>query len=119
MRGGFGQAGRFRHKKSRIIRENEFIGKKGFVSVAQKRPQKRTLNLGQLSEMVDRLLSDKQAHLEGKRVIVDLAQLGYSKLLGKGSVTRPMVVKVDQCSGSALKKIQDAGGEATTSSPSK
>ena len=87
--------------------------------MAQKRPQKRALNLGQLSEMVDKLLSNKQARLEGERIVVDLTQLGYSKLLGKGSVTRPMVVKVDRCSESALKKIQDAGGEATRSSPSK
>ncbi len=119
MRGGFGQAGKFRHKKSSVIRNKELIGKKGFTSIAQKSREGGTLNVSQLSEMVDKLVVEKKAQLENEKVVVDLGQLGFKKLLGVGSLSRPVRVKVDHCSESALKKIQEAGGEAILSSPAK
>jgi large subunit ribosomal protein L15 len=117
MRGGFGQAGRYRHKRSRLIRTGEYshmhyAGKKGFTSIAEMRPAGRTVNLWQLSEMVDRLVAEKKAEKAGEKVVVDLKQLGFKKLLGSGSISRPVQVKVDECSEGALKKIKDAGGEA-------
>lgn len=69
--------------------------------------------------MVDKLLSEKKAQLENEKVVVDLGQLGYTKLLGTGSVSRPLRIKIDRCSEGALKKIQEAGGEAVLSSPAK
>lgn len=122
MRGGFGQAGRYRHKRSRLIRTGEFArmhyaGKKGFTSVAQKKPAGRALNLWQLGEMVDKLVSEKKAQLVGEKVVVDLKQLGFKKLLGTGSISRALQVKVDQCSEGALKKLKGAGGEAVLSTP--
>lgn len=124
MRGGFGQAGRYRHKRSRLIRTGEFVhmhylGKKGFTSIAQKRRPGRTLNLWQLSEMVDKLVSEKKAQLVGQKIVVDLKQLGFKKLLGAGAISRAVQVKVDQCSESALKKIKEAGGEAVPTTPAK
>jgi len=115
MRGGFGQAGRFRHKKSRVIRNKEFIGKIGFVSVAQKRRSGEVVNLWQLSEMVEKLMSEKKAQIQDQRVVIDLGQLGIRKLLGTGSVSKPLLVKVDRCSESATQKIKDAGGEVLLS----
>ena len=122
MRGGFGQAGRYGHKRSRLIRTGEFAhmhyaGKKGFISVAQKRPAGRTLNLWQLGEMVDMLVSEKKAQLAGQKVVVDLKQLGFEKLLGTGLISRAVQVKVDHCSDGALKKLKDAGGEAIVKTP--
>ena len=123
-RGGFGIAGRYRHKRSRLIREKEFVnmhyvGKKGFTSVPQMRRQGKALNLRQLSAMVDKLVSEKKAQIEDQKVAVDLGQLGFKKLLGMGSISRAVRVKVDQCSESALKKLRDAGGEAVLRSPAK
>jgi large subunit ribosomal protein L15 len=122
MRGGSGNAGRYRHKRSLLIRTKEFEnmrykGKKGFFSIAHKKGERKSLNLSQLSDMVDRMLLDKKAQLEGDRVIVDLGQLGYKKLLGMGTISQPMRIKVDQCSEEALRKIKEAGGEAITSAP--
>jgi ribosomal protein L15 len=124
MRGGFGNAGRYRHKKSRLIRNKEFIhmhyeGKKGFISIPQMQPQRKVLNLGQLSAMVDKLVSEKKAQIEDQKVIVDLGQLGFKKLLGAGSISRAVRVKVDQCSQGALKKLKEAGGEVFQGSPAK
>ena len=89
-----------------------YAGKKGFTSLAKMRPAERTANLWQLSEMVDRLLAEKKAEKAGEKVVVDLKQLGFKKLLGSGSISRAVQVKVEKCSEGALKKIKDAGGEA-------
>ena len=121
MRGGFGNAGRYRHKKSRLIRNKEFVhmhyvGKKGFISIPQRQREGKALNLRQLSAMVDRLVLEKRAQIEDQKVTIDLGQLGFKKLLGTGSISRAVRVRVDQCSESALKKLKEAGGEALLSS---
>ena len=124
MRGSFGDAGRYRHKKSRLIRDKEFVnmhyvGKKGFTSVPQKQRQGKTLNISQLSDLVRNLVSEKKAQMENQRIAVDLRELGFKKLLGMGSISQAVMVKVDQCSESALKKLKEAGGDALLSAPAK
>jgi large subunit ribosomal protein L15 len=124
MRGGFGRAGRYRHKKSRLIRNKEFVamhyvGKKGFISVAQRKRSGKTLNLTQLSSMVDRLISERKAQMEDQKVSVDLGQMGFRKLLGAGSISRPVRIKIGRCSESAQRKLKEAGGEALVSAPAK
>ncbi len=124
MRGGFGDSGRYRHKKSRLIRDKEFVnmhyvGKKGFISVPQKKRQGKTLNLSQLSALVRKLVTEKKAQMVDQKVTVDLRQLGFKKLLGMGSISQAVQVKVDQCSESALKKLKEAGGDALLVRPAK
>jgi len=119
-RGGFGRAGRYRHKKSYLIKHNEFVhmkyaGMKGFVSVAQKSKPYRSLNLIQLSAMVEHLIEAKKVQYENQIPVVDLETLGFTKLLGAGAILRPIRVKVARCSESAQKKIKEAGGEAILS----
>jgi large subunit ribosomal protein L15 len=41
---------------------------------------------------------------------LDLVALGYDKLLGQGSVSKALKVKVTRASGSAIEKIKAAGG---------
>jgi len=98
-----------------------YVGKKGFTSVAQKKGEGKVLNVGQLSAMVDRLILEKKAQVEGQKVSVDLGELGFSKLLGSGSISRAIRVKIDHCSESALEKLKKAGGEAVlpSSAPAK
>ena len=122
MQGGSGQSGRYRHKRSRLIRTGEFAnmhykGKKGFTPVAPEKDEGRTMNLFQLSVLVERLTAEKKAQLTGERVIVDLTELGYRKLLGAGSISRPVQVKVDKCSEAAAKKLKEAGGELVNAAP--
>ncbi len=117
MQGGAGNAGRYRHKRSRLIRTGEYshmhyAGKKGFTSIANMRPAGKTVNLWQLSELADKLSAEQKAEKAGEKVVVDLGQLGFSKLLGTGSISRAVQVKVDECSEGARKKIEKAGGEA-------
>jgi large subunit ribosomal protein L15 len=93
----------------------KYVGKKGFVSVTQKRNPSRTLNLMQLSAMLDRLIEEKKVQFENQIPVIDLEALGFSKLLGNGVLVRPIRVKVAKCSESAQRKIKDAGGEAILS----
>lgn len=48
---------------------------------------------------------------KGGKPLVDLASLGYTKLLGSGRVTRALSIKVASCSKSAMEKVEKAGGE--------
>ena len=97
-----------------------YVGKKGFRSVAEKRhigTALKTLNLWQLSGIVDKLVEANKAQMENQMVVLDLREMGYKKLLGLGSISRAIQVKVDYCSESALKKVKDAGGDAVLSTP--
>jgi large subunit ribosomal protein L15 len=119
MLGGHGRAGRYRGKRSRLIRTKEFFdmryaGKKGFMSVAQKRGSERAMNLIQLMRLVDTLTRENKLQMENNVPVVDLRELGYAKLLGTGSISQAVRVKVGRCSESALRKLKEAGGDAMT-----
>jgi len=88
---------------------------KGFISVAQKGKPYRSLNLIQLSTLIEHLIEEKKVQYENQIPVVDLGTLGFTKLLGNGAMVRPIRVKVASCSESAQKKIKDAGGEAILS----
>jgi len=89
-----------------------YVGKKGFTSVPQRTKRTgRAVNLGQLSSMIEKLIGEKKVQLDGQKVVLDLKQLGFTRLLGGGSISRPIRVTVDHCSESALEKIKEAGGE--------
>ena len=46
----------------------------------------------------------------GKAPVIDLVSLGYFKLLGKGQISVPVIVKAKFFSKLAEKKIKEAGG---------
>jgi ribosomal protein L15 len=65
-----------------------------------------TINLDQLHT----LLTAEQ--MEGKeKPMVDLNQKGYFKLLGRGTLARPMAIKVRMVSDKAEARIKEAGGD--------
>ena len=84
MQGGAGISGRYRHKRSRLIRTGEFAhmhykGKKGFTPVSASKDPGRTMDLWQLSGLVDKLVAEKKAQLTGEKVVVDLKELGFQE----------------------------------------
>ena len=98
-----------------MIRTGEFAdmhyaGKRGFTPTSAKKHSGQTLNLWQLTAIVDKLVAENKVQLAGEKVLIDLKQLGYEKLLGSGSVSRAIQVNV-KCSETAAKKLKDAGGE--------
>jgi large subunit ribosomal protein L15 len=96
-----------------------YEGKKGFTPVSASRDLGRTLNVFQLSELVDDLLAEKKAQMVGDKIVVDLEELGFRKLLGAGSIARAVQVKVESCSEGAAKKLKEAGGELISPAPAK
>jgi large subunit ribosomal protein L15 len=107
--GGKGRrkAGRHKGSWSYVIRyEPDYYGKNGFTSPRSIGQEPRTINVGRLEIVASTLPVEKG----DKGDLVDLGRLGYTKLLGAGKVTKPIIVKVSSCSKSAAEKIEKAGG---------
>jgi len=112
-RGGHGKAGFHKHKWTYVIKyEPDYFGKKGFTSPKSVRRKVNAINVGALDEMAEKLSTRK----EKDKFFIDLESLGYTKLLGTGNVTKPLIVKVSSCSNSATEKIKEAGGQILTES---
>lgn len=105
MRGGRGRTGRFTHKRSKVLAEGIELGKHGFVS----HPIRviRTINLSDLGGLIPDCPEEKS---KDELPLIDLTKLGYGKLLGKGTLERPVEVRVAKASKSAVRKIEKAGG---------
>jgi len=99
-----------RHKAlwSYVIKyEPDYFSKVGFTSPKSLRHEAKTINVGTLDGIAVRLSTEKQED----KPVVDLAALGYTKLLGTGKITKPLIIKVASCSKSATEKVKNAGGQ--------
>lgn len=114
-RGGKGNAGGHKHHWTWMVKfDPKHFGKYGF-----KRPQGTThiyspVNVDFLDENSDKLLNQGFATTEDNKIVIDVTELGYNKVLGKGKISKALTIKAPQFSQSALKKIEEAGGEAVT-----
>jgi len=112
-KGGKGKAGLGKHHWTWTVKNDpNHFGKYGF-----KRPQKmikksNPVNLGYLEDNCEKLLEDGIATMEGDSIIIDVTDLGYDKVLGKGRILKPLIIKSPMFSVSAEEKIQEVGGEA-------
>ncbi|HIP66626.1 MAG TPA: 50S ribosomal protein L15, partial [Candidatus Nanopusillus sp.] len=91
-RGGRGIAGwRFKKQKyMKIIKEHPelFEDKKGFVP--PKRRKIYAINLCQIDEYIDAWKEAGLVKEENGKLVVNLVDLGYNKLLGKGKISIPI-----------------------------
>ncbi|MEM3874978.1 MAG: uL15 family ribosomal protein [Candidatus Bathyarchaeia archaeon] len=109
---GYRRAGRHKHGWTYVIKyEPEYFGKKGFTSPKSLRQEVKIINVGELEE-----IAEKCGKTEKGKILIDLEGLGYTKLLGAGKVTKPLIVKVASCSKSAVEKIEEAGGQVIVES---
>jgi large subunit ribosomal protein L15 len=109
-RGGIGGAGKHKHFWIRtVIEEPNHFGHDPFNSFNRNTVQ-RWINIREL----DSLVAKHGKTDESGRVILDLASLGYHKLLGGGSINGAYTVKVDRVSDSARSKIESVGGGIIT-----
>lgn len=105
------RAGRHKHGWTYVLRyEPDYFGKRGFTSPKSLRREAAIVNVGELEEIAVKIGAEEK---DGK-VFLDLESLGYSKLLGKGRVTKAFTVKVPAYSETAAEKIKEAGGEIET-----
>ncbi|MBO3798757.1 MAG: uL15 family ribosomal protein [Candidatus Brockarchaeota archaeon] len=101
-RGGVGRAGSMGHKFLMFYKEEK---EKGFIRKVP-RVEGGKINVGELDELYRRIRGQAS---QGEKTL-DLAALGYSKLLGSGSVSGAYVVKVASFSEKARMKIEAKGG---------
>jgi large subunit ribosomal protein L15 len=109
MQGGHGNAGWKRHRWSSVIRYGWQIGKTGFTPVNQ-HPQK-PINVGDLELGLERLIEQGKAKQADGKIEINLSEIGYTKLLGSGRITRPVRIIVAQSSEKATEKVSQAGGQ--------
>ncbi|GAB6056085.1 50S ribosomal protein L15 [Methanobacterium alkalithermotolerans] len=114
-RGGRGQAGGHKHHWSWIVKfDPQHFGKYGFKRPKSAVNDVNPVNVSYLDEKSEELLQKGMASSENDMIVIDVTELGFNKVLGQGKVTRALLIKSPQFSGSAEKKIQEAGGEALT-----
>jgi len=112
-KGGKGKAGLGKHHWTWTVNNDpNHFGKYGF-----KRPQKMVnksnpVNLGYLDDNSEKLLAKGIATKEGDFIVINVTDLGYDKVLGKGKLLKQLKIKSPLFSASAEDKIQEAGGEA-------
>jgi large subunit ribosomal protein L15 len=102
------KVGRHKHLWSYVVtHEPDYFGKSGFTSPQSLHRRENPLNLKKLEELAR---AGQQENLR-----IDLAALGYTKLLGSGKVTKALTVRVPSYSKLAAEKIKKAGGEVVGS----
>lgn len=105
-RGGTGGAGKHKHLWIRtVIEEPNHFGHDSTKS-HNRNLLRRWVNLGELDELAAQF---GKKNKEGKFVL-DLQSIGYHKLLGGGSIQKPIVVQVNKITSIAKRKIVSAGG---------
>jgi large subunit ribosomal protein L15 len=96
---GHRKVGRHKHLWSLIVTsEPNYFGKHGFTSPQSLHKNENTINLIKL----DQLAQTNE---------INLTELGFTKLLGTGKITKSLTVKVATYSKSAQEKVTAAGGK--------
>jgi len=106
------RVGRHKHLWTYTIKyEPDYFGRRGFTSPRSLKQKINVINVGKLSELVNKLDAQKQLEKKDGKTFLDLEKLGYQKLLATGTIDKPVLVKVQTWSESAAKKIEEAGGQ--------
>jgi large subunit ribosomal protein L15 len=111
-KGGSGKAGLHKHKWTYTVKyEPKHFGKRGFKSVKKKYYEEKAINIGELNELISRLEKDNKLNLENEKIKINLKDLGYDKILGRGEINKAIIVEVKKISKIARNKIEEKGGE--------
>jgi large subunit ribosomal protein L15 len=106
--------GKHKHLWSYVLRyEPDYFGKHGFKtpeSITGK-SNPTTINITQIDQIIEKQTRMKIIAKKRGKPYLDLTSLGYQKLLAKGTLTKPAIIKINTWSESAAKKIEEAGGQ--------
>jgi large subunit ribosomal protein L15 len=110
-RGGRGNAGTCKHHFVRSMQRGLSFGKHGF-----KRPlcivkDKVIVNIGEIDEAIEQLVSEGIAEKKRDAYHINLENIGIDKVLGSGKVTNPLFITASEFSPSAKAKIDEAKGK--------
>ena len=99
------KVGRHKHLWSKIVTsEPNYFGKHGFTSPQSLHNKVKVINLNKLDQIA-----------QGSQI--NLTDLGFTKLLGTGKITKPLTIQVVSYSKSAAEKVTQAGGKIITPKP--
>ena len=105
------KAGRHKEGWTYVIRhEPDYFGKKGFRPKQSLGQKLNVVNVGGLEKLADRQATEEKIGKKEGKVLLNLNKLGYDKLLGKGKIATPILVRIASYSALAAKKIEDSGG---------
>ena len=100
------KVGRHKHLWSYVTaHEPDYFGKKGFTSPQSLKRKENPINIKQLNELVVKT-PDEMNEMQ-----INLTQMGYTKLLGAGKLTKPLIITVSSYSKTAAEKVKKAGGQ--------
>jgi large subunit ribosomal protein L15 len=90
------------------VESPDYFGKKGF------RPRKfiyrpKTIDLEAISKVLGQ--TAKKAEGAEKKTKINITDLGYEKVLGRGRIDKPVTVEALSFSKTAKEKIESAGGK--------
>jgi large subunit ribosomal protein L15 len=106
-RGGIGGAGKHKHFWIRtVIEEPDHFGHDSTKPTRQNRLN-RWVNLRDVNDLAFRFGTTN----EHGKLVLDLRSIGYDKLLGGGTLLKPIVVRVAKVSATAKQKIELVGGD--------
>lgn len=110
-RGGKGRAGtgkRADQNKPSIWHE-QYFGKHGFThrGAATHNP----VNIEFLDQNIEKLVKSNVAKQQNGAFVINIADIGFDKLLGKGRVTKKLVITAGFASSRAVEAVKEAGGE--------
>ncbi len=88
----------------------DHFGRHGF-----KRPQSvvgsdEVMNLRMINENLDKWVAEGKVKKVKGKYVMDAKDFGVDKLLGAGSITKPLKITVPKASSKAIEKIEAAGG---------
>lgn len=110
-RGGKGKAGGRKHFWIQTLKYNPDRYKKvGFKPPSALEPPLETINIGELKDLAQKTLGTDRVENFSDPVELDLTQLGFNKLLGRGKIGFPLRLKVSSYTTRAREKVEAAGG---------
>ena len=113
-RGGRGLAGGGKNKKTKAdyVRKNfpGHLGRSGFKRPQKMMVDKETINVRELDQNWNTYVEKGLARKKGDTIIINVKDLGVSKVLGTGKVTQKFDISAPSFSESAVKKIEAQGG---------
>ena len=111
-KGGSGNAGAYGHHFVRSLRMGIRKGENKSQLPLHNRTANKAVNVGDLEEMLeDQTFLKFEVEQKADSIYLDASRLGVEKILGKGKVTRKLVLRANKISRVAKEKIEGAGGE--------
>ena len=112
-KGGVGMSGsgkRSDHKKTLITKlyGHGYFGKQGVTSRKTKRDKRKRINIKDIESNLESYINKGLAKKTGEKFEINLPEY---KVLGEGEVKNKLIIKANDSSKSARRKVEEKGGE--------